>query len=252
MEIRGDMEMVGEEGMEGVYLGNNFMSKGVKLPILLINLKVYGQAIDNPIKFANIAWRVAYDTGVTIAVAPPHLMLNKVSKIVTTFGQSVDPFEPGAHTGSILAPDLEQYGAVGTLINHSEKRLKPEEVKVCVEQCRKFGLISVVCVQDVNEAKSYATFEPDAIAIEPPELIGKTSVIEADPEIVRRSVNVVKAVSSNIAVLCGAGIKTKEDIAKSLELGAQGVLVASGVVKADNVEESMRELASGFLKVEKS
>lgn len=233
-------------GMDNVFLGNGFMKKGIRLPILLINLKVYNQAIDNPIKFSNVAQRVSYDTGVTIGVAPPHLMLSRITNIVPTFAQSVDPFEPGAHTGSILAVDLQQYGAVGSIINHSEKRLKPEEVKICVEQCKQHGLISVVCVQDVDEAKAYAKFEPDAIAIEPPELIGKISVVEADPQVVSSSVKAVKSVSSNIAVLCGAGIKTKDDIAKALELGAEGVLVASGVVKADNIEQSMRELASGF------
>ena len=46
----------------------------------------------------------------------------------------------------------------------------------------------------------------------------------------------------NIAVLCGAGVKTGEDVRTALDLGAKGVLVASGVVKASKPEEALRDL----------
>jgi len=35
----------------------------------------------------------------------------------------------------------------------------------------------------------------------------------------------------DVPVLVGAGVKTGEDMAKAIELGAKGVLLASGVVK---------------------
>ena len=40
-----------------------------------------------------------------------------------------------------------------------------------------------------------------------------------------------------IKVLVGAGIKTRKDIEKSLALGAKGILVASGIIKAKNKEK---------------
>jgi triosephosphate isomerase len=43
-------------------------------------------------------------------------------------------------------------------------------------------------------------------------------------------------------VLAGAGISTTEDIEKALQLGADGVLVASGVAKADNPAEKLSKL----------
>jgi triosephosphate isomerase len=43
--------------------------------------------------------------------------------------------------------------------------------------------------------------------------------------------------------LCGAGVKTGEDVAMALKLGSEGILVASGVVKAKYPESILREFA---------
>ena len=47
-------------------------------------------------------------------------------------------------------------------------------------------------------------------------------------------------------VLCGAGIVSGEDVARAVELGADGVLVASSVVKAEDWEAKVRELANSL------
>jgi len=219
----------------------------IRTPLLLVNLKTYDEAIGNYLGIAKIAKKIADELDVSIAVAPSHLVLKEVSKVLPTFAQSIDSFEPGAHTGSIVAEEVKRCGAVGALINHSEKRLNPKDVKTCVDRCRQNELISVVCVADVNEAKEYARFYPDFIAIEPPELIGgKVSVSTAKPEVVTGSVNAIKSISKNVEVLCGAGIKTGGDIKKALELGVVGVLVSSGIVKAKNVENAIRDAAAGL------
>jgi triosephosphate isomerase len=44
-------------------------------------------------------------------------------------------------------------------------------------------------------------------------------------------------VNSTVTILCGAGISTGEDVYAALKLGTNGVLVASGVVKAPKPEE---------------
>ena len=218
----------------------------IKKPLLLINLKVYDEAIGNYVGIAKIARKIADEMDVSIAIAPSHLVLKEVSKILPTFAQNIDSFEPGAHTGSVIAEEVKKAGAVGALINHSEKRLSTNDVKTCVERCRQNELISVVCVANELEAREYARFYPDFIAIEPPELIGKTSVSTANPRIVTDSVHYVKSSAKNVEVLCGAGIKTKGDIQKALELGVVGVLVSSGIVKSKNVEMAIREAANAF------
>ena len=218
----------------------------IKTPLLLINLKVYDEAIDNYLGIAKIAKKISDEMNVSVAVAPPHLALKEVAKIIPTFAQNVDPFEPGAHTGSVIVEEVKRSGAVGTLINHSEKRLPINDVKTCIERSRENELISVVCVANELEAREYARFHPDFIAIEPPELIGKISVSTANPRIVTDSVHYVKSSAKNVEVLCGAGIKTRRDIEKALELGVAGVLVSSGIVKSKNIEDAIREAANGL------
>jgi len=214
----------------------------MKTPILIINFKVYDNSIKDTIKIANIVKRVSEETGVNIVVAPSHISLKETAGIVPTFAQSIDPLNPGPYTGSVIAEDLKGAGVAGAIINHSEKRLNAEVVEKCVRRCKENSLISVVCVENQEEAKSYSEFNPTYIAIEPPELIGKISVTQVNPKIIE---DVVKSV--NVKVLCGAGIRTKDDIKKALELGAVGVLVSSGIVKAENIEESLREAVKGFL-----
>ncbi len=41
-------------------------------------------------------------------------------------------------------------------------------------------------------------------------------------------------------------MKDREDVKKAVELGAKGILVASGVVKSENPEEAISDLLMGF------
>ena len=88
---------------------------------------------------------------------------------------------------------------------------------------------------------------PTFIAVEPPELIGgDVSVTNADPAIVSDTVAVVKSVNPGVRVLCGAGVKNGADVAKAIELGAEGVLLASGVTKAQDVDAVLADLLASF------
>jgi triosephosphate isomerase len=92
-----------------------------------------------------------------------------------------------------------------------------------------------------------AALGPDFLAVEPPELIGgNISVSTAKPEIVSGSVQRVHKVNDKVKVLCGAGVKSGKDVAKSLELGAEGVLLASWVVTAKDVVAVMKDLLAGL------
>ena len=79
--------------------------------------------------------------------------------------------------------------------------------------------------------------------VEPPELIGgDISVTTANPGIVSGTVKAVAKVDPKVAVLCGAGVKTGDDVKTAIDLGAKGVLLASGVVKAKDPEAVVRDL----------
>jgi triosephosphate isomerase len=87
------------------------------------------------------------------------------------------------------------------------------------------------------------------IAVEPPELIGTgIPVSKAKPEVVSGTVELVKRVNPKVVVLCGAGITAGEDVAAALRLGAEGVLVASGIVKAKDQYNVLRQFAEAITK----
>jgi triosephosphate isomerase len=59
----------------------------------------------------------------------------------------------------------------------------------------------------------------------------------------------VKRVNAEVVVLCGAGITSGEDVAAAMRLGTEGVLVASGIVKAKNPYKVMMGFAEAIMKL---
>ncbi|MEF8806923.1 triose-phosphate isomerase [Natronomonas sp.] len=209
---------------------------------VLVNLKAYPC---DPVEVAEAAAEVAKDTGVRIAVAPQAAHLDRVAATgVETWAQHVSPVDHGSHTGSTLAEAAAEAGAVGTLLNHSENRLKLADIDASVRAAVRAGLETVVCANNPRQIAAAAALEPDAVAVEPPELIGTgTPVSQADPDIVTDSVDAAASVG-DVPVLCGAGISTGEDLEAAGDLGAEGVLLASGVAKADDPKAALEDLVS--------
>ena len=231
----------------------------VKVPLILVNFKTYEEATGKKgVKLAQVAEEVSGRTGVCIAVAPQIVDLRWVAGSVgiPVFAQHIDPVGHGKHTGHIIPEAVSGAGASGTLVNHSERRLvrsldrsnrrlELEVVNATIKKAWEAGLKPVVCVDTVELGMDVALFEPYAVAIEPPELIGTgIPVSKAKPEVVSGSVEAVKRASAKVKVLCGAGITSGEDVSAALRLGADGVLVASGVVKAGNPSWALLDLAS--------
>jgi triosephosphate isomerase len=219
----------------------------LRYPLIVLNLKTYQEATGfHALEFARTAERVYDKTGISIAVAPQLVDLQSVTDSSDTpvFAQHVDPVGYGKYTGHVLPEAVAEAGGSGTLLNHSERQIPLHMIEASIKRCREAELETVVCVDAVEIAVKVASLQPDAIAIEPPELIGSgISVSKARPEIVSGAVEAVKKIDSAIKVLCGAGITNGEDASKALDLGAQGILVASGVVKADDPYKALLELA---------
>lgn len=213
----------------------------------IINCKNYEEvSSDRGIELAKAAQEVADKLKVEIVIAPqqPSLALVARSVKIPVICQHVDNESIGSSTGFFLPEIAKTYGAVGSLINHSEHRIEMESISKLVQRMRKLGMISIVCAQEPQEVNKISTLEPDFIAIEPPELIGSgRAVSKENPTIITKS---IEAAGSRSRVICGAGISTKEDVTKAHQLGAQGILVASGIVKAKSWIDKIEELASGL------
>jgi len=221
--------------------------------MLVINLKSYIETIGKRgLKLLEAAEKVSEEYNIDIGIAPQSIdiyLLSKNAKKVKIFAQHIDPIEPGAYTGFILPEAIKEAGAVGTLINHSEKPMKIIDIEKAINIAKRLGLITIVCANDNFVGAAVAKLNPDYVAVEPPELIGTgISVSTARPEIVINSVKMIKEINPNVKVLVGAGISNKEDVKKALEFGAEGVLLSSAVTKASNFYEKIKELAEGFIR----
>ncbi|MBE5729671.1 triose-phosphate isomerase [Candidatus Parvarchaeota archaeon] len=223
--------------------------------VLLINYKAYKEAFTKGVDIANAAAEVSKETGVDVIVAPPFTMLKETKDLVKTIAQGVDEVDPGAFTAHITWFELKQSGVAGTLLNHSEKRytyskggeIAYDKLQQAIEKCKAAGLETYVCVENLEEARKVAAMEPTAVAYEPPELIGgNISVTSAHPDIVKEFSDLIKKNSSSLPLI-GAGVKRAEDAKKSVELGAEGVLVASGIILANDFKAEIRNLASAMV-----
>ena len=222
----------------------------LKTPTIVVNVKTYSEATaDKALEIAILMNKISKETGSSMAIAVQATDITFCSKKVDipVFAEHIDPIKPGSHTGWTLPEAIKAAGAIGTLINHSEHRLILADIDTCITRVKELKLDHIVCSNNVATSKAIAAFSPNFIAIEPPELIGgDISVTTADPEIVSGSVDAVKRIDKKVKVLCGAGVKNGKDVAKALELGSDGVLLASGIVKAKDKEKVIRDLASGF------
>lgn len=219
----------------------------LKFPVLIVNMKNYLEASgERGVEMARAAERVAREFEVNIVVAPPTPILYSVTSSVSipVYAQHLDTAKAGSTTGFISPEYVKSLGVKGSIINHSEHQLPVSRVRQTVELLKGLGMGTVVCAVDHKKARVFAKMAPDAVAVEPPELIGSgVAVSKARPEVITDSVNAVKGVGSPSKLICGAGIVSGEDVRRALELGAEGVLVASGIVKSSNPEEKIREMA---------
>ena len=218
--------------------------------MFIINCKNYEEISgDKIIKFVKIAEKVSKKFKVQIAIAPPqHLIGLVANSSILILSQHIDNSKVGSTTGFIVPELLKKSKVKGSLINHSEHRITSKEIKKLIIKLKELKMISILCVKDVAESKKYVKFNPDYIAIEPPELIGSGKAISTErPELITKAATVINNSKNKTKLLCGAGIVSGEDVSKAVELGSKGILVASGIVKAKNWEKVISEFAKALV-----
>ncbi|MFV2040951.1 MAG: triose-phosphate isomerase [Candidatus Hydrothermarchaeales archaeon] len=222
----------------------------LKTPVIVLNVKSYEESMGSRgLALALACEEVTEETGVATAICPQMVDLAWIARQVKVpvFSQNTDGYEPGSCTGWTVAQAVKAAGAVGTLLNHSEHRLRLDVIEHVISKNKGLGLETIVATNNTSVTRAAAALGPDMIAIEPPELIGSgIPVSKAQPEIVTESVEAVKSINPKVKVLTGAGISTGEDVKAALDLGTVGVLLASGVVKAADPKAALLDLAGGI------
>jgi triosephosphate isomerase len=216
--------------------------------MLFVNFKTYESATgEKAVELAKICEKVSQETGKEIVCVVQAADIYRVSQAVglKVFAQHVDDVDYGSNTGFVMIDAVKQAGASGAIINHSEHRIPLQKIKDTVELCKHKKFPVLVCAQDPDEVEQMTRMEPDWVAYEPPELIGgDISVSTAKPELITESVE--RANLRERPLIVGAGVKNNVDVKVSMDLGAKGILVASGITKADNPEEALKDLVSGL------
>jgi len=218
--------------------------------MFIINCKNYEEISGDKIKkFIKIAEQVSKKHKIKIAISPPqHLIGLVANSSIPILAQHIDDSKIGSTTGYIIPELLKKSKVKGSLINHSEHRISSKEIEKLVVKLKELKMISIVCVKDVAEVKKYLKINPDFIAIEPPELIGSGKAISTEkPDLIQKAAKIVNDSKNKTKLLCGAGIVSGEDVAKSLELGSKGILVASGIIKAKNWNKIISEFAKALV-----
>ncbi len=222
--------------------------------VLAVNAKTYyphsyGSRL---LRIARALDQIAKEYDVYTILAPPNSEIKDVKEVVErveVFAQHVDPVEPGAHTGATVLEGIKDY-INGSIVNHSERQLKLSEIEFVITRLKEYSLKSLVCAPTPKTSAAVAVLGPDMVAMEPPELIGTgISVSKAKPETIVNTVKALEEVNFKGTILVGAGISHGDDVAKALELGAHGVLVASAVVKADDPYSKLKEFVEAGIRV---
>jgi triosephosphate isomerase len=216
--------------------------------MFVINCKNYEEISgEKIIKFIKIAEKVSKKYKVKIAISPPqHLIGLVANSSIQILAQHNDDSKVGSTTGFVIPELLKKSKVNGSLINHSEHRISSKEIQKLVLKLKELKMTSIVCVKNVAEVKKYVKLKPDYIAIEPPELIGSGKAVSKEkPDLIAKAAKAVK--NTNTKLLCGAGIVSGEDVAKAVELGSKGILVASGIIKAKNWNKIISEFAEALV-----
>lgn len=215
--------------------------------MIVVNFKNYQETFgDGALKLAEICKKVAEKTGVKIipAVSALDALVIKEKLEMEVYLQSVDPLFEGRGSGLISPLKAVELGINGTILNHSEHRIKAGTLKKMLKSWpKKFK--SIVCIGSLGQTNFWAkNIKPDFIAYEPKDLIAnkEKSVATEKEKTIKKIVKFYK----KIPVLVGAGIHSVKDVEIALKTGAKGILISSMIVKAKDPERELTKLAEIF------
>ncbi|OLS26963.1 MAG: Triosephosphate isomerase [Candidatus Heimdallarchaeota archaeon LC_3] len=223
----------------------------ITYPAIFLNCKTYVESSgDKGINLAKIANKTAKEYNCTIIIIPQHPLLAKIVDEVDipVFSQSIDARDAGSHTGWIIPENLKSIGVEGTLINHSEHRDTIANIERSINLCKDLSMYSLACSNNVQTSLGLAACLPDAIAMEPPELIGSGISVSTKPEIIKETIFLIKKHFKEVKTIVGAGVSNQKDVSDSIKLNAEGILLASAFVKAKDPEKILIEMVEGLNK----
>ena len=208
--------------------------------MIIINFKNYKRGKD-ALELARTIF--LYANQAVVAVSSPDIKEISGNTGLKVYAQHVDYHEPGRSTGYVIPESIDENGAKGTLLNHSEHPLSVDVIKKTMKRCNERGLKVVICVKNITQAKKFKALNPYAMAFEDPKFIASgKSITSMEPDALSKFLKVLS--DTNIIPICGAGISSGEDVKKAYEIGCKGVLIASAIADSHNPEKILKEISS--------
>lgn len=225
------------------------MYTGIKLkpPLFEIGLKgyLYGE---KALALARAADRLSKKYDVQIIFDPQWVdirMIARETEHLLVFAQHMDAVQVGRGIGSALPEAIKEAGAVGTLLNHAERRLTLSEIARTIKRADEVGLLTVVCADSPAEAAAIACLGPNIILAEPPELIGTGKAVgDMQKEFIAESIRLIKGINPAILVFNSGGVKVPADVGNIIRLGAEVTGSTSGILKAADPVRTMEEMVA--------
>ena len=209
---------------------------------------LYGQEM---LKLAEHADALSSKYGVCIILTPQCVdipIIANATKNILIFAQHMDSLHVGRGIGAVLPEAIKEAGAVGTLLNHSEKRISKAEIEKAIRRADEVGLATMVCADTAEDAVIVAKMNPNIVLAESPNLIESDQRNTEDPDEIAKINGLVWKINPEILVLHGAGIKNGEDVYNVIKSGAQGSGSTSGVMLAENPYVKLEEMISAMRK----
>lgn len=224
----------------------------LKPPIFEMGLKgyLYGK---KALEFAKAADSISKKYEVPIIFNPQYVDIPKIveeTENLYIFAQHMDSIEIGRGVGSILPEALKEAGVVGTILNHSERRITLSDISRTIKRADDVGLATFVCADSPKEAAAIAQLNPNIILAEPSELIeaGKP-VGKLFKDIISKTIAMVKKINPKIIICSGGGIRNADDVKKIIRLGAEATGSTSAILKADDPVKKLEEMIKALKEV---
>ena len=214
----------------------------LRVPIFTINPKsyLYGkQSID----FAVFADELAekYDVDILFSAKDIDLkdIVRKTKHLLVT-AQHMDGIKPGRGMGKALPEAYKEAGVQAVMLNHMECPMTISELAEAIERANELGIVTFVLADQAADTRAIAALHPDVICCELSSMIGKG--VQQAETYARDNKKIVHAISPETLVVSGTGLRTPEDVYRTVQQGSDGSGGTSGIVCAEDMYATLEAM----------
>ncbi len=220
----------------------------LRIPFFSVNPKSYVWG-DKVVEIAKHADMLAekYDIDVMFTAQLIDIpRIKQQTKNLIMCAQHMDGIVPGRGMGHVLPEALVAAGVEGVVLNHAEKQLTLSELVRAMKRAKELDMITSICVDTVEECRAAATLKPAIMICEETSRIA--TGVTSDMSYMVETRDAVKEVSPETIVVQGAGIKSYDDVYRSIMAGSGGSGGTSGIVAAEDPCKVMDEMVKAVVR----